>query len=147
MLPPKDKHGPYISFQTFCYINTHIILLKWNQAVDATCFIQPKGNYTKTLVCEHNSFRKHACNLKHSYIKVNFKNRWLSCDHVVMWHSASHTTCITRHHSFIKLKFIRNVCSSVEHSQNKLLTIQDFTIVSFKVTYIVIFNDCGTHTG
>ena len=30
---------------------------------------------------------------------------------VIMWHLASCTTHITRHHLFIKLKFIRNVCS------------------------------------
>ena len=31
---------------------------------------------------------------------------------VIMWHSTSRTTRITRHHSFSKFKFIRNVCSS-----------------------------------
>ena len=31
---------------------------------------------------------------------------------VVMWHLVSHTILIVIHHSFIKLKFIRNVCSS-----------------------------------
>ena len=33
---------------------------------------------------------------------------------VIMWHSASRTTCIARHRSFIKLKFIRNVCLSLD---------------------------------
>ena len=36
----------------------------------------------RTSVCEHNSFRKHAWHPKHSYIKANFKNHWLRCDHV-----------------------------------------------------------------
>ena len=36
---------------------------------------------SKTLVCKHNSFWKHAYNPKHLYIKANFKNHWLSCDH------------------------------------------------------------------
>ena len=31
--------------------------------------------YSKTLVCEHNSFWKHACNPKHLYIKANFPIR------------------------------------------------------------------------
>ena len=31
---------------------------------------------------------------------------------VITWRLASHTTCIKRHPSFIKLKFIRNVCLS-----------------------------------
>ena len=35
---------------------------------------------------------------------------------VIMWHSVSHTTRITRHHLFIKLKFIRNVCLSCRTS-------------------------------
>ena len=34
----------------------------------------PEKKYGKTLACEHNSFWKHACNPKHSYIKANFKN-------------------------------------------------------------------------
>ena len=38
--------------------------------------------YSKTLICERDSFWKHACNPKHLYIKANFKNHWLSCDHV-----------------------------------------------------------------
>ena len=39
--------------------------------------------YSRTLVCQHNSFWKHGCHPKHSYIKVNFKNHWLRCDHVI----------------------------------------------------------------
>ena len=38
--------------------------------------------YSKTLVCERSSFQKHAYNPQHLHIKVNFKNHWLSCDHV-----------------------------------------------------------------
>ena len=38
--------------------------------------------YSKTLVCEHNAFWKHAFNAKHLYLKVNFKSHWFSCDHV-----------------------------------------------------------------
>ena len=38
--------------------------------------------YSKTLVCEHTLFWKHTCNPKPLYIKVNFKNHWLSHDHV-----------------------------------------------------------------
>ena len=37
---------------------------------------------SKTLVWEHNLFWKHACNPRHLYIKANFKNHSLSCDHV-----------------------------------------------------------------
>ena len=83
------------------------------------------SKYSKTLVCKHNLLRKHACNPKHLYIKVNLKNHWLRCDHVtlgVTYYS------ITRHHSFIKLKFIRNVCAScfrnthwTSYSQSKVL--------------------------
>ena len=68
-----------------------------------------KTEYSKTLVCEHNSFWKHACNPKHLYIKANFKNHWLTCGHVtfgITYYSYC-KTCL-----FIKLKFIRNVCSS-----------------------------------
>ena len=39
--------------------------------------------YSKTLVCMHNSFQKHACNPECLYIRANFKNHWLSCDHVM----------------------------------------------------------------
>ena len=35
---------------------------------------------SETLVCEHKSFQKRACQPKHSYIKANFKSRWLSGD-------------------------------------------------------------------
>ena len=66
--------------------------------------------YSKTSVCEYNSFRKHACNPKYLYIKGNFKNHWLTCDHVMF--SVTYTTRIARHRLFIKLKFIRNVCLS-----------------------------------
>ena len=39
-------------------------------------------HYSKTLVREHNSFPKRACNPKHLYIKANFKKHWLSYGHV-----------------------------------------------------------------
>ena len=48
-------------------------------------FIRKKDS--KTLVWEHNSFRKHACNPEHLYIRVNFKSHWLRWDHV--------TFCVT----------------------------------------------------
>ena len=38
-------------------------------------FFFPPFKYTKTLICEHNSFWKHAHNLKHLHIKVNFPKR------------------------------------------------------------------------
>ena len=68
-----------------------------------------KMTYSKTLVCEHNSFWKHAYNPKHLYIKQNFRNHWLSGDHMTFA-----VTCYSsaRHRSFIKLKLIRNVYSS-----------------------------------
>ena len=80
--------------------------------------------YSKTLVCEHNSFQKHACSPKHSYIKVNVRNLWLSCDPVTLgiaYYSSA------RRRSFIKLKFIRDVCLSCgtraapSYSQSKVL--------------------------
>ena len=69
-----------------------------------TCW--SKLNYSKTLVCKHYSFQKHACNAKHSYNKANCKNHRLSCDHVmfgVMNYSLQDITPLTS---------IRNVCSS-----------------------------------
>ena len=47
---------------------------------------------------------------------------------VIMWRSTSHTIRIARHYWFIKWKLIRNVACLAEHSQNKLPTIQSFTI-------------------
>ena len=66
-----------------------------------------KNHYTKTLARKPNLFWKHACNPKHSYIKVNFKSLWLRCGL-----ETTRTIWIARHHSFMELKFIRNVCSS-----------------------------------
>ena len=84
--------------------------------------------YSKTLVCEHNVFWKHACNPKHLFIK-EFQEpsaQLSSCDRRL----ASLTTRIARHRSFIKLKSIRNVCLA-EHSRNKLLAIHGFTVIGF----------------
>ena len=36
------------------------------------------------MVCEHNSFRQNAGHPKHSSIKVDFKNHWLSWDHMTL---------------------------------------------------------------
>ena len=81
-------------------------------------------HYSKILICEHDSFQKNACNPKHSYIKVNFKNHWLSL--------ASHATHIARHRSFIKLKFyqkclliLRNT-HRTNYSQLKVLLYLDY---------------------
>ena len=58
---------------------------------------------------------------------------------VIMWHSESGTAHIIRHHLFIKLKFITNVCSSCRTLQNKLLTIQTFIVLIFTAVLFPIF--------
>ena len=50
---------------------------------------------------------------------------------VIMWHLASGTTRIARHHSFIKLKFTRNVCPSCRTLTEQFLTIPGFTVLPF----------------
>lgn len=52
------------------------------------------STYGKTLVCEHNWFWEHACNPKHPCIKANFKNRRITCDHV-MFGAMSYSYCKT----------------------------------------------------
>ena len=59
--------------------------------------------YSKTLVCEHNSFQKHACHPKQ--ISRTFGSV------VITWRSASRTTRVARRLSFIELKCVRNVRS------------------------------------
>ena len=61
---------------TLCYLFCILHLYLWY----LFCILQilmvfAFCNYSKTLVCEHNSFQKHACNPKHLYIKVNFPIR------------------------------------------------------------------------
>ena len=43
-----------------------------HQAGKAHTPSEAKKSYSKTLVCEHNLFQKHACNPKHLYIKAFF---------------------------------------------------------------------------
>ena len=47
---------------------------------------------------------------------------------VIMWHLASCTTHIARHCSFIKLKFIRNVCSSCGTLEERVTRIHETTV-------------------
>ena len=44
----------------------------------------------------------------HPQSRTKRENHWLI---LIMWCSGSHTTCIARHRSFVKLKFTRNACS------------------------------------
>lgn len=69
-----------------------------------------KSKDAKTLVREQNSRWKHARNPKHSYIEMNFENYRLSCDHG-MFGVTHYSDCKTVQ-SFLKLNFIRYVCSS-----------------------------------
>ena len=48
-----------------------------NQWVEPTAGTSPwfSGKYSQTLVCEHNSFRKHACHPEHLCIKASFPVR------------------------------------------------------------------------
>ena len=83
--------------------------------------------YSKTLVCEHNSFWKHACNPKHLYIREISRTIGSL---VIMWCSAI-TELLIKHCLSTKLRFIRHVCSSCGTLAEKLLAIQSFTGIAF----------------
>ena len=68
----------------------HINILTAGGARLTNVFLVTLCKYSKTLACKPNSFRKHACNPKHSCIKANFKTTGSVCDHAtfgVMNHS------------------------------------------------------------
>ena len=95
-----------------------------------------KNIYSKTLVWEHNSFWKHACNPKHLYISQSeFQDHWPSCDHVtsgLIYYSYYYSYCKTSLVYQVKI-YLEMFARFTEHSQNKLFTIQGLTIDALKM--------------
>ena len=65
---------------------------------------------------------------------------------VIFWCSVSHTTRISRHCSFIKLKFIRNICSScgtlteqVTHNPRFYCTLLMLCLITHLAEWISLF--------
>ena len=84
------------------------------------------NKYSKTLVCRHYSFQKHACNAKHLYIKVNFKNYQLTCDHVM---------CGFTYYSYCKTSLIYQV----KICQKRLLVLQNSCRASYLQSKVSLY--------
>ena len=109
------------------------------------------SKYSKTLVCERNSFWKHAFNPKHSSIKVNSKNYWLSCDHVMLgityyWY----LQVIARGQVKIYEKCLLILWNThrLNCSQSKIMSLCPFVFVYLYCVYMrVCMCVCEVHSG
>lgn len=77
--------------------------------------------YSKTLVCEQDSFRKHACHPKRACIKATFENHRLICDHAtfgVTYDSCRKTSLVCQVKIYWKrLLVLRNIRTSSSRSK------------------------------
>ena len=75
---------------------------------------------------------RNICNPKHSYIKVNFKNLWLSCDHVafgIMYYSYCKTSLVYQGKIDEKCLLILWNTHRTSYSQSKVLLVNGISYV------------------
>ena len=83
----QGKGGPPKATSRFVKVGFLAVLMRYNWHITSYSFLVYNIMIwylyrSKTLVCECNLFQKHTYNPKPLCSKGNFKNHWLSCDHV-----------------------------------------------------------------